>query len=284
MKIFKNLFYLAFIGFLFFSCSNEDSELNSEPEIIEAYEALDVSYGSDSNQVFDIYLPEGRTENTKVLFLVHGGSWVGGDKEDMNGVRDYVLQNHPSLGIVNMNYTLAGANSPPIPMQTNDISAVVNYITSNKTSLIISDDIGFIGLSAGAHLSLLWSYANDTNNQVDMVCSIVGPVNFTDPAYYNSANPVFQSMYILFGNPSIPFLESASPYHTATATSPPTLLFYGGQDPLVPNSQGIDLDSQLTNLGVPHEFTFYEEEGHGWYGQNLTDTFNKISNYINQYL
>jgi len=284
MKILKNLFYLAFIGVLFLSCSNEDSELNSEPEIIEAYEALDVSYGSDSNQVFDIYLPEGRTENTKVLFLVHGGSWVGGDKEDMNGVRDYVLQNHPSLGIVNMNYTLAGANSPPIPMQTNDISAVVNYITSNKTSLIISDDIGFIGLSAGAHLSLLWSYANDTNNQVDMVCSIVGPANFTDPAYYNSANPVFQSMYILFGNPSIPFLESASPYHTATTTSPPTLLFYGGQDPLVPNSQGIDLDSQLTNLGVPNEFTFYEEEGHGWYGQNLTDTFNKISNYINQYL
>ena len=284
MKTLKNLCYLAFIGVLFLSCSNEDSEISSEPEIIEAYEALDVSYGSDSNQVFDIYLPEGRTENTKVLFLVHGGSWVGGDKEDMNDVRDYVSQNHPSLGIVNMNYTLAGANSPPVPMQTNDISAVVNYITSNKTSLIISDDIGFIGVSAGAHLSLLWSYANDTNNQVDMVCSIVGPTNFTDPAYYNSPNPVFQSMYILFGNPSIPFLESASPYHTATATSPPTLLFYGGQDPLVPNSQGIDLDSQLTNLGVPHEFSFYEEEGHGWFGQNLLDTFNKISNYINQYL
>jgi len=284
MKVLKNPLYIALFAFLILSCSNEDSELNPDQEIIEAYEALDVSYGSDSNQVFDIYLPEGRTENTKVLFLVHGGSWVGGDKEDMNGVRDYVMQNHPSLGIVNINYTLAGVNSPPVPMQTNDISAVVNYISSNKTSLVISDDIGFIGLSAGAHLSLLWSYANDTDNQVDMVCSIVGPTNFTDPAYYNSTNPTFQSMYFLFGNPSISFLESASPYHTATATSPPTLLFYGGQDPLVPNSQGIDLDSRLTTLGVPHEFTFYEEEGHGWFGQNLTDTFNKISNYINQYL
>jgi acetyl esterase/lipase len=85
-----------------------------------------------------------------------------------------------------MNYTLAGANSPPVPMQTDDISEVVNYITTNKSSLIVSDDIGFIGVSAGAHLSLLWSYANDTNNQVAMVCSIVGPVNFTDPEYYNS--------------------------------------------------------------------------------------------------
>ena len=284
MKVLKNPLYIALFAFLILSCSNEDSDNNSGPEIIEAYEALDVSYGSDSNQVFDIYLPEGRTENTKVLFLVHGGSWVGGDKEDMNGFRDYILQNHPALGIVNMNYTLAGANSPPVPMQTNDISSVVEYITTNRSDLIVSDDIGFIGVSAGAHLSLLWSYVNDINSQVDMVCSIVGPANFTDPAYYNSTNPVFQSIYFLFGNPSISFLESASPYHTATATSPPSLLFYGGQDPLVQNSQGIDLDSKLTNLGVPHEFTFYEEEGHGWVGQNLTDTFNKISNYINQYL
>ena len=147
MKVLKNPLYIALFAFLILSCSNEDSDNNSGPEIIEAYEALDVSYGSDSNQVFDIYLPEGRTENTKVLFLVHGGSWVGGDKEDMNGFRDYILQNHPALGIVNMNYTLAGANSPPVPMQTNDISTVVDYITTNRSDLIVSDDIGFIGVS-----------------------------------------------------------------------------------------------------------------------------------------
>ena len=63
-------------------------------------------------------------------------------------------------------------------MQTVDISAVVDYLSANKSTLIMSDDIGFIGISAGAHLSLLWSYAYDINNQVDMVCSIVGPTNF----------------------------------------------------------------------------------------------------------
>jgi len=30
MKILKNLFYIAFIGVLFLSCSNEDSELNPD--------------------------------------------------------------------------------------------------------------------------------------------------------------------------------------------------------------------------------------------------------------
>jgi acetyl esterase/lipase len=283
-RIKKLLFASLFLG-LYFGCSKDSPEeqtTTTEPEVVDAYEALNVSYGSDANQVFDIYLPENRTNTTKILILIHGGSWVSGDKSDMNTIKTFVSALHPDVGIINMNYTLAGVNNPPIPLQTDDISAVVDYISTNKSSLIVSDDIGFIGVSAGAHLSLLWSYAYDDNDQVDMVCSIVGPANFTDPAYYD--NLIYQPIYQLFGNPSIEFLESASPYHRATTTSPPTLLFYGGMDPLVPTSQGVDMDAQLTSLGVTHEFHFYPEEGHGWEGDNLTDTASKISTYIEAYI
>tara|TARA_B100000768_G_scaffold109300_1_gene101371 strand:+ start:21731 stop:22597 length:867 start_codon:yes stop_codon:yes gene_type:complete len=283
-RIKKLLFASLFLG-LYFGCSKDSPEeqtTTTEPEVVDAYEALNVSYGSDANQVFDIYLPENRTNTTKILILIHGGSWVSGDKSDMNTIKTFVSALHPDVGIINMNYTLAGVNTPPIPLQTDDISAVVDYISTNKSSLIVSDDIGFIGVSAGAHLSLLWSYAYDDNDQVDMVCSIVGPANFTDPAYYD--NLIYQPIYQLFGNPSIEFLESASPYHRATTTSPPTLLFYGGMDPLVPTSQGVDMDAQLTSLGVTHEFYFYPDEGHGWEGDNLIDTTSKISTYIEAYI
>ena len=285
MKTLKKISFLFLFLALCLGCSKDSSEeetIGVVPEVVEAYQALNVSYGSDENQVFDIYLPENRTTSTKILILIHGGSWVSGDKSDMSSVKAFISALHPNVGIVNMNYTLAGINNPPIPMQTEDISMVVDYLSMNKSSLIVSDDIGFIGLSAGAHLSLLWSYAHDVNNQVDMVCSIVGPANFTDPAYYD--NVLYQPVFQLFGNPSIEFLESASPYHRATTSSPPTLLFYGGMDPLVPTSQGIDMDAQLTTLGVPHEFHFYPEEGHGWDGENLLDTTSKISAYINTYI
>lgn len=285
MKTLKKINFLFLFLALYLGCSKDDTEeqtTTTEPEVVDAYEALNVSYGSDENQVFDIYLPENRTNTTKILILIHGGSWVSGDKSDMNTIKTFVSALHPDVGIINMNYTLAGVNNPPIPLQTDDISAVVDYISTNKSSLIVSDDIGFIGVSAGAHLSLLWSYAYDDNDQVDMVCSIVGPANFTDPAYYD--NLIYQPIYQLFGNPSIEFLESASPYHRATTTSPPTLLFYGGMDPLVPTSQGVDMDAQLTSLGVTHEFHFYPEEGHGWEGDNLTDTASKISTYIEAYI
>ena len=285
MKTLKKISFLFLFLALCLGCSKDSSEeetIGVVPEVVEAYQALNVSYGSDENQVFDIYLPENRTTSTKILILIHGGSWVSGDKSDMSSVKAFISALHPNVGIVNMNYTLAGINNPPIPMQTEDISMVVDYLSMNKSSLIVSDDIGFIGLSAGAHLSLLWSYAHDVNNQVDMVCSIVGPANFTDPAYYD--NVLYQPVFQLFGNPSIEFLESASPYHRATTSSPPTLLFYGGMDPLVPTSQGVNMDAQLTTLGVPHEFHFYPEEGHGWDGENLLDTTSKISAYINTYI
>ena len=268
MKTLKKISFLFLFLALYLGCSKDSSEEETTaavPEAVEAYQALNVSYGSDENQVFDIYLPENRTTSTKILILIHGGSWVSGDKSDMTSIKAFISALHPNVGIVNMNYTLAGINNPPVPMQTEDISTVVNYLSMNKSSLIVSDDIGFIGVSAGAHLSLLWSYAHDVNNQVDMVCSIVGPANFTDPAYYD--NVLYQPVFQLFGNPSIEFLESASPYHRATTSSPPTLLFYGGMDPLVPTSQGVDMDAQLTSLGVPHEFHFYPDEGHGWDGE-----------------
>ena len=285
MKTLKKIIFLFLFLALYLGCSKDNSEEQTTvpvPEVVEAYVALNVSYGSDENQVFDIYLPENRTNNTKILILIHGGSWISGDKLDMNSIKAFISALHPNVGIVNMNYTLAGINNPPVPMQTEDISKVVDYISMNKSSLIVSDDIGFIGVSAGAHLSLLWSYAYDNNDQVDMVCSIVGPANFTDPAYYD--NLLYQPVFQLFGNPSIEFLESASPYHRATATSPPTLLFYGGRDPLVLTSQGVELDARLTTLGVTHEFYFYPEEGHGWEGNNLLDTTSKISTYINTYI
>ncbi len=286
MKTLKKTIFLSLFLALYLGCSKDSpkEETPVEPEAVEAYEALNVSYGSDPNQVFDIYLPENRTHTTKILILVHGGSWIGGDKADMNTTKAFISALHPNVGIINMNYRLASISSPPIPMQTEDISAVVDYISMNKPSLTMSDDIGFIGISAGAHLSMLWSYAYDVNNQVDMVCSIVGPANFTDPAYLESTNPSYQEIYQLLGNPSVEFLESASPFHRATETSPPTLLFYGGMDPLVPTSQGVELDAQLTTLGVTHEFNFYPEEGHGWVGDNLLHTTSKLSTYVQRYM
>jgi len=238
MKHPKYIFAYFLIAFLLISCGSDDSNNNQPPVSLDAtqyYEELNVSYGSDADQVFDLYLPANRSNITKVMILVHGGAWIEGDKADMDGIKDIMRLDLPNVAIVNMNYRLADQNNLPLPMQTNDITAVINTIKANQEYYTVSDDFGFIGVSAGGHLSLLWSYTEDVNHQV-------------------------------------------------SASAQPTILFYGGEDPLVPTSQGVDMDARLEELGVTHEFTLYPNEGHGWTGLNLLDTWTKLKLFTETHL
>lgn len=285
MKAIKYIVTLLLVSSILYSCSDDDGSNINDIQNIEFLQELNVSYGNDNDQVFDIYLPANRTLDTKVMILVHGGGWTEGDKTDMNPIKDLLRQDLPNIAIVNINYRLADENNPPYPMQIDDITTVVNFLKNNQGDYIISDDIAFLGTSAGAHLSMLWSYAFDTENDVKMVASIVGPTNFTDPAYLNAQNPLLQEILEVYGiNPTITFLEEVSPYHQVTATAPPTILFYGGQDPLIPTSQGVDMEEKLASLGVTHQFTLYPNAGHGWIGPELLDTWTKLRDFTELHL
>ncbi|MDD7887666.1 alpha/beta hydrolase [Flavivirga sp. 57AJ16] len=280
---FLNLFFIT----LYFNCSNEAVEKKDTNSLDPKtyYQELNISYGNDTDQKFDLYLPAHRSLNTKTIVLVHGGGWTSGDKEDMNPIKDLLRTDFPNLAIANINYRLADANNKAYPMQIEDISSIINYLKSNKEKYTISENIGFIGTSAGAHLSLLWSYAFDNDHNTNMVCSIVGPTNLTDPAYLNSTNTALQELLNALGaNQTMSFLEEVSPYHRVTPSAPPTILFYGGNDPLIPTTQGTDLRDKLEDLGVTNQFTLYPNAGHGWVGLELLDTWTKLKVFINNHL
>lgn len=287
MNHLKLVFIVLLSVLIVMSCSSERSENNElEPlNTTEPYEELNISYGNNNAQVFDLYLPSNRTTSTKTIILVHGGGWTTGDKTEMNDFKNFIKDQMPSYAVVNINYRLADENNSPYPMQINDITSIVNHLKINQEFYTISSDLGFVGASAGAHLSLLWSYAFDTENQAKMVCSIVGPTNFTDPAYLNNTDIVLQELLDTFGiDTSIDFLEDVSPYHRVTAISPPTILFYGGQDPLIPTTQGTAMRDKLQELNITHEFTLYPNGSHGWVGLDLLDTIIKLKTFIETHL
>ncbi|WP_372756515.1 alpha/beta hydrolase fold domain-containing protein [Mariniflexile sp.] len=274
--ILLSIFFLFIIG----SCSKDDTSNNLIS--LEYHEELNIPYGVNSKQKFDLYLPADRSSITKTLILVHGGGWSAGDKADMNPWIDIIRQDLPNLAIVNINYRLADANNKPYPMQIDDITSVINHLKLNQEKYTISEDFGFIGVSAGAHLALLWSYGFDTTKNVNMVCSIVGPTNLTDPAYLNNTNPELQQMLDYFSiETDLAYLEEVSPLHRVTESAPRSILFYGGQDPLIPTTQGTELRDKLIELNINHQFTLYPNAGHGWVGLDLFDTWLKLKTFIN---
>lgn len=279
----KYLLLPLLLLFLNIGCGSDDSVTITPPPSgpLAAATMLNVAYGPDAQQTMDVYLPAGRTEDTKVIILVHGGSWVAGSKEDMSFMIPTIQSQFPDHAIVNINYRLASAGSPVHPKQINDIQRMLDFVEESDYQL--SDDYAFIGVSAGAHLSMLYSYKHDTEHDVKAIVDIVGPADFTDPNYLS--HPLYaQSGVTLLGTPT-PTAEQIAEVNPAahiTAIAPATISFYGGVDPLVPATQGPRLKAKLDDAGVYNEFNFYPDGGHAdWNAQIMQEVFAKTILFLN---
>jgi acetyl esterase/lipase len=308
MKSFAALFLLfSFFCFATLSCSSTDEETMEMEDAmddtddsssddgdstgsLEASVMLDVSYGSNAQQVYDIYLPANRTASkTKVILLVHGGGWTGGDKADMTGFVDFVQATFPEHAVVNTNYVLATLTGiTAFPNQYEDLQAVINQLRTQKDDLQILPEFGMIGTSAGAHLSMMYDYVYDITDEVKFVANIVGPSDFTDPFYADDPN--FDLALALFVDESAypagtDYAAINSPVQVVTESASPTAMFYGDMDPLVPLSNGNRLDTALFAKGIEHVFSIYNG-GHGddWSNADQTDLVIKIGSYIDTYL
>lgn len=286
----NRLLYLLFIATFFsvVSCSSDDAAIVDQPEVLVAKSILNVPYGSDPQQVYDIYLPEGRTsETTKVLILIHGGGWIGGDKTDMASYVPTLQEKNPGYAIVNMNYVLATTSQPAFPNQILDVGRVIDQLTSNKEELHISPEFGLIGASAGAHLALMYDYVHDTDDQVKMVCDIVGPTDFSHPFYVENYPNFDLLISVLVDESAYPegadYIELLSPAMHVSSASSPTILFYGNQDPLVPLANGTLLNAELDTAGIPHSFTVYDGGHANWDTASFTDLETKLSAFIAEY-
>lgn len=284
----KLLILILFFGiqFSFVSCSKDNENNPDQPLVAETF--MNVSYGSNAQEKYDLYLPADRSsEKTKVIVLVHGGGWTGGDKADMDFLIPYIKLRHPDHAIVNINYVLADINTPAFPNQFLDLDAVINKLTAEKEDLNILPQFALIGASAGAHISLMYDYAYDLDDQVKMVGDIVGPADFTDPFYSENTDFQFLMAALVDENaypPRTNYAEVLSPALRVSNASSPTLLFYGNADPLVPLSNATTLNSALNTAQIDHSFTVYEG-GHGdWAPNDIEDLKVQISTYVDTYL
>lgn len=288
--IMKILLYFLSLTLINASCSSTDEsirEAESKPALPSVIEK-DVSYGENSQQMYDLYLPEGRKEaTTKTIVVIHGGSWVGGDKADLNGIVASLQTSLPDYAVVNMNYRLAnGGSIKAFPTQLEDIETVLKDLQSRKTELQINGDVALLGASAGAHISLLYAATINTNSQVKALINIVGPTDFTDPYYRDNQNfqlfldnLVDKSAYP--DGADLPAL--LSPAQQITATTPPTINFYGNADPLVAISQLKRLENGLEENSVPFESTIYDG-GHGnWNATQYVDLQVKLNAFLAQH-
>lgn len=285
MKNVKNGFLILGIAFALYSCQKEKTNVPSSTTVAEKTE-LDAPYGSDAAQKMDIYLPAGRTTTTtKVIILIHGGGWSSGSKSDFTAYVDTLKRRLPGYAIFNINYRLATGASNLFPTQENDLNAAVGFIYNKRNDYIISDKFVLLGASAGGHLSLLQAYKYQTPVKIKAVVDFFGPTDLVD--MYNNPASIFAPpsalAAVVGGTPATnpTMYQQSSPINFVSAQSPPTIILQGGVDILVSPSQSATLSTKLQTFGIVHQYVFYPTENHGWTGANLTDSFDKITAFLN---
>ena len=72
---------------------------------------------------------------------------------------------------------------------------------------------------------------------------------------------------------------TSNPYY-ANEFFPPTISFYGTNDFLVQEEQGIRLKSVLDDNNVMNDYILYEGQGNGWVNPELLDTLQKIEAFL----
>ena len=247
---------------------------------------MDVEYSKEAAQKLDIYLPANRNkDSTKVLLLIHGGSWANGDKKEFDRYIGSLQKFLPGYAIVNINYRLVYAQRNIFPAQLQDIDAVIDFIDRKVDEFEINaDKIVILGASAGAHLGLLKAYKENTDDRIKAVVDLFGPSDLAWLYHHHPFSQMSQSLLQNFLGVSYtedPALyKEASPINYVSSQSPPTIIFHGGADYVVPVNESKRLQNKLDSAHVKNELIVYAQGQHGLYNIDRTDIFSKIASFL----
>lgn len=252
---------------------------------IPAVDETTLGYSESTGRplALDLYRPYGSSlpVRSRVVVVVHGGSWRSGDKSQLAGMNRYLA----SRGhiVVAPNYRLAPEHRFPAPVD--DIHRAIEFLQSEGPRLgFETRAVVLLGRSSGGHLALSAAYDRRSAN----VCGVVALYAPTDlvwswtrpaPRRLMDSNRVIRDF--LGGTPEeMPErFERASPVRRVTSRSPPTLLIHGGKDELVSPLQSRRLASALCGAGVRHLHVELPWACHGM-DANLAGPSGQISVYL----
>jgi arylformamidase len=185
---------------------------------------VDVPYGLDDAQKYDVYLPGDRND-APIIVMIHGGGWTSGDKQDADVAaakagywvaKGYVF--------VSINYRLLPKKDPLV--QAADVALAVANVQKNavnwgadKNKLIL------MGTGAGGHLAALLSsnpsLASDQGASIWAGAVVLETPALNIPAIMSSSH---DSIYDAAFGSNVEFWEDSSPTDLLSSSGVPMLV------------------------------------------------------------
>jgi acetyl esterase/lipase len=244
-------------------------------------ERLGVEYGQGGSHplLLDLYVPTGRTKAGPAILFIHGGAWKSGKRADMK----YYCAKFAERGYVTATVTYRLLQEAPFPAAVQDVKCAVRWLRANAAAYRVDPNrIAVSGNSAGGHLAMMIGYSDDpslegdgghpgVSSRVLAVVDFYGPTDLTtDYARTHKLITDFLGGKTFEEAPEV--FQLASPLSHLTKDDPPTLIFQGTIDSLVPVAQADALADKLKELGIDYIYERYE----GWpHAMDLAEAVNR---------
>ncbi len=202
------------------------------------------------------------SDKNPCMVYFFGGSWVGGTAEQFHKQSSY-FATRGMVGLrVEYRVIPKGDKGPPV-MCCADAKSAMRYVRSHATDLGIDPDrIAAAGGSAGGHLAAFTSMVeglDDPKDDLKVSCKPNALVLF---------NPVFNNGPGEWGNERVGGrYRSFSPAHNIAKGAPPTIVFLGEKDHLIPVKVATDFEEKMKKVGSRCDTHLYPDAGHGFFNK-----------------
>ena len=247
--------------------------------LAEKYDVYEnIRYGEAERDLVTVYVPKNaaQREYNACILYIHGGSWTGGEKEDMAPL----CKKLAGKGYITatMSYSLCAEGSDVTVYTMLDeigmcIAAIKTF--SDEQGLNITK-LATSGYSAGGHISMLYSYtrAQDAAVGLAFTANRVGPADMTTAAWGDTAYRLASQLTgveitdeMKANGEADRLCREISPVAYVNENTMPSLFAYAGNDLLVPKGNREAMEKTFADTfgenGSGYRYVFYPLSGHG---------------------
>lgn len=221
------------------------------------------------NIVIDIFSPSSNKKGCTCIVFVHGGGFIGGDKDQFLGAATY-LTLMKGIVCVSVQYR----TDTPYPRPVLDIVDTINYLVKNRDELGIKKEaICLCGGSPGANISLLamsseWRIKHNAVGYIPRFGIFLNGL-YDLVKFFDTNENERESLYRYFGTIECgELLEEASPIKHLYEDCCMTLL-HGTADSVVRIEDALKMKTHIESNGGKASLIKFKDEPHAWFNKDI---------------
>ena len=248
--------FLPGLFFLFLSLTS--AWANEKPDRDVVYKTI-----GDSKLSLFIFNPEGHkaTDKRPAIVFFFGGGWNGGTPSQFYPQSRY-LASRGMVAICADYRTKKSAGTDPRKC-VQDGKSAIRWIRSHAKELGIDPNkLAAGGGSAGGHVAATTgtdTKFDEPDEDTSVSCRPNALVLF---------NPVYDNGPKGYGHDRVKdYWKDFSPMHNLTKETPPTIVFLGTKDKLIPVATAESYQKKMKDLGVRSDLHLYKDQPHGFFNK-----------------